>query len=109
MNDNNCTLKTLACIFKLRSSTLHHLCIAIILFTIARQERPIVNGGGLGGSSDAMNPTVQHYFCLEDMPTKRIKPLVRDCSCRGDSAGFAHLPCLTKSSIVLTNENTLGS
>jgi hypothetical protein len=23
------------------------------------------------------------------------KPLVRDCSCRGDSAGFAHLSCLT--------------
>ena len=23
-------------------------------------------------------------------------PLVRDCSCRGDSAGFAHLSCLTK-------------
>ena len=23
-------------------------------------------------------------------------PLVRDCSCRGDSAGFAHLDCLIK-------------
>jgi hypothetical protein len=24
------------------------------------------------------------------------KPLVRDCSCRGDNAGFAHLSCITK-------------
>jgi hypothetical protein len=36
------------------------------------------------------------YFCLEEGPDDEGKSLVRDCSCRGDSAGFAHLSCLTK-------------
>jgi len=36
------------------------------------------------------------YFCLGEGPDDEGKPLVRDCSCRGDSAGFAHLSCLTK-------------
>jgi hypothetical protein len=35
------------------------------------------------------------YFCLGEGPDEEGKPLVRDCSCRGDSAGFAHLSCLT--------------
>ena len=35
------------------------------------------------------------YFCLGEGPDDVGKPLVRDCSCRGDSAGFAHLSCLT--------------
>ena len=38
------------------------------------------------------------YICLEEegADTKVENPLVRDCSCRGDSAGFAHLhlPCI---------------
>jgi hypothetical protein len=34
------------------------------------------------------------YFCLDDAPDEEGKPLVRDCSCRGDSAGFAHLSCI---------------
>jgi hypothetical protein len=34
------------------------------------------------------------YFCLDDGPDDAGQPLVRDCSCRGDSAGFAHLPCI---------------
>jgi hypothetical protein len=33
------------------------------------------------------------YFCLEEAD-KEGKPPVRDCACRGDSAGFAHLSCL---------------
>jgi hypothetical protein len=36
------------------------------------------------------------YFCLGEEGDDEGKPLVRDCSCRGDSAGFAHLSCLTK-------------
>jgi len=36
------------------------------------------------------------YFCLGEEEDEEGKPLVRDCSCRGDSAGFAHLSCLTK-------------
>jgi hypothetical protein len=36
------------------------------------------------------------YFCLGEEVVEKGKPLVRNCSCRGDSAGFAHLSCLTK-------------
>ena len=36
------------------------------------------------------------YFCLGEEVDEVGKPLVRDCSCRGDSAGFAHLSCLEK-------------
>ena len=36
------------------------------------------------------------YFCLGEEVDEKGKPLVRNCSCRGDSAGFAHLSCLTK-------------
>jgi hypothetical protein len=36
------------------------------------------------------------YFCLGEEGDDEGKPLLRDCSCRGDSAGFAHLSCLTK-------------
>jgi len=34
------------------------------------------------------------YFCLGEEGDEEGKPLVRDCSCRGDSAGFAHSSCL---------------
>jgi hypothetical protein len=34
------------------------------------------------------------YICLDEGPDEAGKPLVRDCSCRGDSAGFAHLSCI---------------
>ena len=33
------------------------------------------------------------YFCLEEADEEG-KPPVRDCACRGDSAGFAYLSCL---------------
>ena len=33
------------------------------------------------------------YFCLEEGGDEEGKPLLRNCSCRGDS-GFAHLSCL---------------
>ena len=36
------------------------------------------------------------YFCLGEEVDEKGKPPLRDCSCRGDSAGFAHLSCLTK-------------
>ena len=36
------------------------------------------------------------YFCLGEEADEEGKPLERNCSCRGDSAGFAHLSCLTK-------------
>jgi E3 ubiquitin-protein ligase DOA10 len=34
------------------------------------------------------------FICLDVGPDDEGKPLVRDCSCRGD-AGVAHLSCLT--------------
>jgi hypothetical protein len=34
------------------------------------------------------------YICLEEKADEEGKPPVRDCSCRGDSAGFAHFSCL---------------
>ena len=34
------------------------------------------------------------YLCLGEGDDEEGLPLVRDCSCRGDSAGFAHLSCI---------------
>jgi hypothetical protein len=34
------------------------------------------------------------YICLDEGPDEAGKPLVRDCSCRGDTAGLAHLSCI---------------
>jgi hypothetical protein len=36
------------------------------------------------------------YFCLDEGPDETGKPVVRDCSCRGNDAGFAHLSCMIK-------------
>jgi hypothetical protein len=36
------------------------------------------------------------YICLDEGPDEEGKPLVRDCSCRGDTAGFAHLSCIVE-------------
>ena len=34
------------------------------------------------------------YIGLDERSDKAGKPLVRDCSCRGNTAGFAHLSCI---------------
>ena len=36
------------------------------------------------------------YICLDEAPDEEGRPLVRDCSCRGPGAGFAHLSCIVK-------------
>ena len=36
------------------------------------------------------------YICLDEGPDEAGNPLVRDCSCRGDTAGFAHLSCIVE-------------
>ncbi len=36
------------------------------------------------------------YFCFDEGLDDDGKPLVRDCSCCGNSAGFAHLSCIRK-------------
>src|SRR6056300_910124 len=33
------------------------------------------------------------WICLEEGPDESGQPLRRDCSCRGEHAGFAHLSC----------------
>ncbi|KAL9187256.1 hypothetical protein ACHAXT_001359 [Thalassiosira profunda] len=39
-------------------------------------------------------PGASCWICLEEGPDDAGNPLVRECSCRGDSAGFAHVSCL---------------
>lgn len=34
------------------------------------------------------------YICLDTGPNEAGMPLVHDCSCCGDAAGFAHLSCI---------------
>lgn len=34
------------------------------------------------------------WICLEEGNDEEGKPLCRDCSCRGESSGFAHLSCI---------------
>jgi len=36
------------------------------------------------------------YFCLDEGPDETGTPVVRDCSCRGNDAGYAHLSCMIK-------------
>ena len=43
-----------------------------------------------------VHPHVGFVICLCDEPDDNGKLPVRDCSCRGDSAGYAHLSCLVK-------------
>lgn len=39
-------------------------------------------------------PDASCWICLDGDPDDGGKPIVRDCSCRGDDAGFAHISCL---------------
>jgi hypothetical protein len=36
------------------------------------------------------------WICLEGGVDDTGKPIVRDCACRGDDAGFAHMSCIIK-------------
>ena len=36
------------------------------------------------------------YICLDEGPNEEGKPLVRNCSCHGDTAGFTHLSCIVE-------------
>ncbi|KAL7545630.1 hypothetical protein ACHAWF_008983 [Thalassiosira exigua] len=44
------------------------------------------------------------YICLDGDPDDEGKPIVRDCSCRGQDAGFAHLSCLVRYARTKTGE-----
>ena len=62
------------------------------------KARTLMPAGSSGGASnaDVSGPQPACYFCLEEGNDEEGKSPVRDCSCRGDSAGFAHVSCLTK-------------
>ena len=36
------------------------------------------------------------WICLEEGPDEKGKPLIRDCACHGNDAGFAHKSCIIK-------------
>jgi hypothetical protein len=36
------------------------------------------------------------WICLDDRAGQHGKPPVRDCSCKGDNAGFAHVSCIVE-------------
>ena len=36
------------------------------------------------------------WICFREGPDESGKPLRRDCSCRGESAGFGHVSCLVE-------------
>ncbi|KAL9187549.1 hypothetical protein ACHAXT_001652 [Thalassiosira profunda] len=45
---------------------------------------------------EASDASGECWICLDGGPDDAGQPLVRDCSCRGVSAGFAHLSCLVE-------------
>ena len=45
-------------------------------------------------SNNIPPPEAACWICLCEDPDDQEKPIVRDCSCRGNNAGFAHLSCL---------------
>ncbi|KAL9187557.1 hypothetical protein ACHAXT_001660 [Thalassiosira profunda] len=56
----------------------------------AAKSQPSATSKGKG----APPPGASCWICLDEEPDDAGQPLVRDCSCRGTSAGFAHLSCL---------------
>ncbi|KAL7524752.1 hypothetical protein ACHAWF_001066, partial [Thalassiosira exigua] len=46
-------------------------------------------------------------ICLDGDADDERKPIVRDCSCRGDDAGYAHLSCLVHYAETKTKESLL--
>jgi hypothetical protein len=63
------------------------------------QQRTMIEqlgGLNLNREEKATPDDVACYFCLDEGPDEKGKPVVRDCSCRGNDAGFAHLSCMIK-------------
>lgn len=53
--------------------------------------------GGMTPAAAATPPIgAACWICFDGDPDEEGKPIVRDCSCRGDDAGFAHLSCRVK-------------
>ena len=62
------------------------------------QQRTMIhlNGINLNRYMTATPDGAACCFCLDEGPDETGKPVVRDCSCRGNDAGYAHLSCMIK-------------
>ena len=62
------------------------------------QQRTMIhlNGINLNRYMSATPDGAACCFCLDEGPDETGKPVVRDCSCRGNDAGYAHLSCMIK-------------
>ena len=49
------------------------------------------------------------WICLEDGPDEAGQPLIRECSCRGESSAGYHLSCIVKYAMVPVNKAIKGS
>jgi hypothetical protein len=45
------------------------------------------------------------WICMDDGPDEAGKPTIRDCSCRGSDAGFAHISCIVEYATRKSSEN----
>ena len=50
----------------------------------------------LRSNSSAMSGAAVCWICLDGGADDTGKPIVRDCACRGNDAGFAHTSCIIK-------------
>ena len=85
--------------------------INIILQTYTANKTVIASEYCTMISTKSNNGSPSCWICLCDEPDDTGLLPVRDCSCRGDSAGYAHLSCLvkyaqTKSTEILDNPNS---
>jgi len=55
-----------------------------------------LGGLALDTVEKALSDGAACYFCLDEEDDEMGKPVVRDCSCRGNDAGYAHLSCMIK-------------
>ena len=62
--------------------------------TKPKKPPSVVSTAAADVSDNVPPPGAACWICLCEDPDDQGKPIVRDCSCRGNDAGFAHLSCL---------------
>lgn len=62
--------------------------------TKPKKSPSVVSTAAADVSNNIPPPGAACWICLCEDPDDQGKPIVRDCSCRGNNAGFAHLSCL---------------
>ena len=67
------------------------IVVTMLYFRKKAQERSAASVAGSEPSTSAAC-----WICFDGDPDENGKPIVRDCSCHGEDAGFAHLSCLIK-------------